>query len=93
MRGSDLVDLAAEVLPRKWVQFAVFALCAWVVLSGDAGIVMWYVLDKAEGLTEMMQQVLADVFAQMIATSGETPAFLHDSGVVLQPPNMVELQQ
>ena len=51
MRGSDLVDIVAELAPRWLVRALALALVAWVLLTGNAAPVMWYVQDKAAGIT------------------------------------------
>lgn len=55
MRGSDLIDLGAELLPRWLVRTVVVSVLGFVMVMGNMAPIAWYVQDKAAGLTDVMQ--------------------------------------
>ena len=60
MRGSDGVDLFLGLAPQWARRALVVGLVLYVAATGNAAPVMWYVHDKAAGVTEVFEGVLAD---------------------------------
>lgn len=65
MRGSDFVDLVLDLLPRRWAQLGFAALLVTMALTHSYGPVVWYVLDKAQGITEQMLPAVQDMVASI----------------------------
>jgi hypothetical protein len=55
VRGSDLIDLGAEVLPRWLVRAVVVSVLAFVIVTGNMAPIAWYVQDKTAGYIDAMQ--------------------------------------
>lgn len=67
MRGSDVVDVLLEVLPRRWVRVILLALVAVIGLTGWYRPMLWYVADKAAGMEEYWMPVLQDTMTPDLA--------------------------
>ncbi|MDE0571887.1 hypothetical protein ON058_00465 [Demequina sp. B12] len=52
MRGSDIVDIAVEVLPKDVVRVLLLAFIAVMTVFDWWAPALWYVHDKAAGITE-----------------------------------------
>ena len=63
MRGSDYVDIAGEVLPRGFVKFVVTVGFAAMYVTGNFAPFIWYVQDKAEGITQLIIPALQGTFS------------------------------
>ncbi|WP_188079185.1 hypothetical protein [Actinotalea subterranea] len=53
-RGSDAVDLGLDLAPRRWVRTLLLALIVLMGVTGWYEPVLWYVRDKAAGITESL---------------------------------------
>jgi hypothetical protein len=75
MRGSDLVDLALDLAPRRWVRGAGAIVLLVMVATGTAGAVFqWYVLDKAAGIQEDVVQPMVDRMLRSITVPDIAPS-------------------
>lgn len=54
-----MVDVLLEALPRRVVQVLLFALALAVVLFDWTEPIMWYIQDKADGITELYMEWVA----------------------------------
>jgi hypothetical protein len=73
VRGSDVVDLLLDWLPKRWVQVGFFVLLVVMVVSGWYEPVTWYVLDKAQGLTAQLTSTMQNMVTSL-ATPIPTPS-------------------
>lgn len=60
MRGSDAVDLGLDIVPR-WLARAFLLGVAALMALGFTQPVEWYLHDKTEGYTQMLQEAFADL--------------------------------
>ena len=75
MRGSDLVDVALELAPRRWLRGVGAIVLLVMVATGTAGAVFqWYVLDKAAGIQEDLVQPIVDRMLRTIAVPTTAPS-------------------
>ncbi len=74
MRSVEILDLASEMLPRRWVRRAgvivVLALLASGILNDAAG---WYVREKAAALQESLVEPIFERFTEQLANPSQTP--------------------
>lgn len=63
MRGSDGVDVAVEVLPRRWVRAILVVLILAALVFDWHAPFTWYIQDKAEGLTEIVSDAMEDMLS------------------------------
>lgn len=68
MRGSDVVDLALDLLPRRWVKFGLLALILTMTVTHWYEPVIWYALDKASGLSERLTPIIQNILSTVAAT-------------------------
>lgn len=68
MRGSDVVDLLLEVLPKAWVRTALVLVVGLMVLTQWYEPVIWYIFDKAQGLTELLLPALQEWMQSVVTT-------------------------
>ncbi len=61
MRGSDVIDLLLDWLPKVWVRAGLFVLFALIAVTGWYEPITWYVLDEAAGLAEQLTPILQDM--------------------------------
>lgn len=66
MRGSDVVDLLAELLPRWLVRLILAGVLAVGALFGSTAVIEWYIADKAAGYTEYWTPVFEEVVANLL---------------------------
>ena len=62
----DAVELAGEVLPRKWVRRVVLLLLGSMALTGNYALASWFVREesakiKEDIVTPMMESILREV--------------------------------
>ncbi|WP_084128938.1 hypothetical protein [Demequina sp. NBRC 110055] len=69
MRGSDVVDLLAEVLPPSLVKTLIGAVAVGVTGFGFTAPIDWYIADKAAGIQEMFTE-----YVEAIVTDYSAPA-------------------
>lgn len=72
MRGSDVIDLMLDWLPRRWVQVGLFVLIAVMALTHWTAPFTWYVMDRAQGIEEQITPILSNMVTQ-IATIAPAP--------------------
>ncbi len=74
MRSVEVLELASEMLPRRWVRRAgvivVLALLASGTFNEPAG---WYVREKAAALQESLVEPILERFIEQLATPSQTP--------------------
>ena len=73
MRSSDVLDLVFELAPRWFVRGVILLLTAWIALSGNTGLITWYVDDKAQGLVDTVLVPLVDSLTPPVPAS-EAPS-------------------
>jgi len=61
MRAVELVEIAAEVLPRRWVHHALVLLVLGMAVTGCVAPVTWFVMEKAASLSEDMTPALQEL--------------------------------
>ncbi len=71
MRGSDVVDLLLEVLPKAWVRTALVLVVGLMVLTQWYQPVIWYIFDKGQGLTGLLLPALQE-WMQSVVTAPTT---------------------
>jgi len=64
MRGSDIVDMVADLMPRRLRRVA-SAIVLVVFLFGGGGLAQWYIDDKAAGINEMYQHMIEDTLENL----------------------------
>ncbi len=70
MRGSDVIEFAADWLPRRWRQLIGPVIIGVLVLTGTLDdVFLWFVQDKAAGITEGL---LAPTINQLEHTGAAT---------------------
>lgn len=75
MRGSDLVDLALELAPRRWLRGVGALLLLVMVATGTAGAVFqWYVLDKVAGIQEDLARPIVEGMLRTIGVPTTAPS-------------------
>lgn len=74
MRGSDIVDLLLNWLPRRWVQVGLVVLCLVLYLTHWYEPVLWYMADKAVGITELWMRFWRDYVATVMPTLSPSPS-------------------
>jgi len=57
----DVVELAGEVLPRRWVQGAVRLLVVFMLLTGITAPFMWFINAKAASINEEIAPALQHI--------------------------------
>lgn len=72
VRGSDVVDVVLDWLPKRWVQVGFFVLFVVMVVTGWYEPVTWYVLDKAQGLAAQLTSTMQNMVTSL-ATPLQTP--------------------
>lgn len=68
MRGSDVVDLLLEVLPKAWVRTALVLVVGLMVLTHWYEPVVWYIVDKAQGFTQLLLPALQEWMQSVVTT-------------------------
>lgn len=72
MRGSDVVDLLSDLLPRKVVRAVGSLLLLALLATGTfQAVALWYIQDKQEGI---MEDVVGPAMERIIGGLGETAA-------------------
>ena len=65
VRGSDVVNLLLDWLPKRWVQAGVFVLFAVMAVTHWYEPIIWYVFDKAHGLAEQLTPIMQNMIASI----------------------------
>lgn len=64
MRPVDVIDLAGEVLPRRWLRAFWTCLLIGMLATGSSAPILWYVMAKSEAIQ-------ADLVAPMLENIAE----------------------
>jgi hypothetical protein len=72
MRGSDVVDLLFDWLPRRWVRVVLFVVLAVMYFTHWYEPVYWYVADRAAWYAETWTGVWQHAIATMVPTPSVT---------------------
>ena len=69
----DAVEIAGDVLPRRWVRWAVLLLLAGMAVTGNYAPVVWFVGEEA---TKIQEDIVAPMLDQILraAVPTMTPA-------------------
>lgn len=65
MRGSDVVDLLLDWLPKRWVQAGLLVLFAVMAAAHWYEPITWYVLDKAQGFAERLTPIVQNMMTSL----------------------------
>lgn len=62
MHDVDFVDLAVEVLPRRWVRLILRIMVVLMLLTGSSAPFVWYATHKAAALDQdLMRPMLSQL--------------------------------
>ncbi|UCN15835.1 hypothetical protein LFM56_05845 [Cellulomonas iranensis] len=69
----DVIDLAGEVLPRRWLRAFWTCLLIGMLATGSTVPVLWYVMAKSEAIHEDLVAPMLDNIAEL-ATPTPAPS-------------------
>jgi hypothetical protein len=74
VRGSEIVDLLLDWLPRRWVQLGLVVVCAVMYLTHWYEPLLWCTADKVAGITELWTRFWRDYVATVMPPPSSTPS-------------------
>lgn len=73
MRTVDALELAGDVLPRRWVRWMVLLLLAGMLVTHNYSPLMWFVTAKAAAIQEDVVRPMLDSLLANLSTPTPAP--------------------
>jgi hypothetical protein len=74
MRVVDVVDLAGEVLPRRWVRRFVTSLLLCMLATGSVATALWYSTAKAAAIEEDLAAPMLEQITKIASPAPTVPS-------------------